>query len=496
MSRGSGFAAACSLCLALRFLSPVVNAAEDIRPPAVAGAFYPADTRELGDMVRSFLDRAQPTELDGKLVGLVAPHAGYVYSGPVAAWAYREIEGQRYDTVVIIGCSHYARFPGASVGAYAAYRTPLGEVPVDADLARRLIASSRLLRFVPEAHRPEHSLEVQLPFLQTALKNFKILPIVIGDGAFATCSEVAAKIVECTADRKTLLIASTDLSHYFPYDKAKELDGKTVDAILTCDGAKLHQGALNDEYQLCGAAAVVTTMLALSQGGPLHARLLKYANSGDTAGDKSRVVGYAAIALLEAGATSQPASDASAWKPLDEEAGRALFTLARDAIKRYLATGEIPRANPDDYPALREKRGVFVTLYKGETLRGCIGCHSSDDCLCRTVQKMAVAAACGDPRFPPLAAGELRQVRMEISVYLSPLIPIESPALYEPGKHGIVMQRGERSATFLPHVPIEQHWTREETLAALSRKAGLSADAWRAGDARFFVYTTQVLQEK
>jgi AmmeMemoRadiSam system protein B/AmmeMemoRadiSam system protein A len=487
-------------------------ASAEVREPAVAGAFYPGTQKKLAVDIEGYLKQVEGDPLKGRLVGLVVPHAGYQYSAPVAAWAYKQLEGRHYDTVVLFGPSHRDRFRGVSIGDYAAYKTPLGEVPVDRELARRLIESSELIRFRPSAHRREHSLEVQVPFLHTALRDFRILPIVTGDFSLETFKEVVRLLAELTADRDVLWIASTDLSHYLPYDTACLVDKRTISGIMQMSPEEFYEAARKGQCDLCGKGSVVMLKLALAGGKGVRGELLKYANSGDTAGSKQAVVGYAAIAFLAADPSEEADAAASGnrqtpngplvgaakleYAPLDEDGCQALLELARSAIEQFVTEGRTPQVDPERYPLLKSKRGVFVTIYKNNRLRGCIGCHASDECLCRAVPLMAISSACRDRRFAPLSKDELKDISIEVSVYLSPLIPIDTVDGYEPGKHGIVMTLGGRSATFLPHVATEQGWNREQTLCALSRKAGLDSWAWKMDGVRFFVYKTQKFAEE
>lgn len=488
--------------LCILFICGTVAAAEPkVRKPAVAGAFYPADREKLQESVNSFLEEADGEPLEGEIAGLISPHAGYVYSGPVAAHAYRQLRGRNYDTVVLIGPCHRGKpFTGVSVGDYEAYETPLGRVPVDRELAQELMNADDLIRFLPDRHAGEHSLEVQLPFLQTVLEDFKILPVLTGDFSLNTCRTVAKLLGQVTKDRNVLFIASTDLSHYLPYEEAVALDRQTVGAIVKGRARPLYYGLLNQNYSMCGRTAVVMLLMTLAERGPFEARLLKYANSGDTAGTKDRVVGYAAVAFLESeqevsGEANDPEGQ-SAWKPLGREGRRSLLRLARSSIREYLTNKRLPEVDPADYPECRDGRGVFVTLYKDGRLRGCIGCHASRVSLCRIVPYMAVRSACADPRFGPLKLSELDEVTIEINVYLTPLIPVGGPEAFKPGEHGIQIVKGHRSATYLPKVASEQGWSREETLRHLCRKAGLPDDAWRGDDVEFYVYKTQCFEEE
>ncbi len=482
--------------------------AEDIREPAVAGTFYPARAQDLKKMVNGFLEQVNPMELNGELIALVVPHAGFVFSGYVAAHSYRQLEGKEFDTIILIGDSHRVRFPGVSIGNYSAYRTPLGDVKVDRILAERLINENEKIRFLPQAHKREHSLEVQLPFLQTVLKDFKIVPIIMGERSLETCKILRDALIEHTKGKNVLFIASTDLSHFHPYEKAIEIDRRAILAMGKLDGELLFEGLQRGEYELCGGAATVTTMLIAEKLGADQVTLLKYANSGDVPfGDKSRVVGYAAMAITAprqelAEPATEPVRDVppespgiETFEPLSEEVQKLLLQFARQAIQGYAVTGATPKFSPEEQEILNEKRGVFVTIYKDGRLRGCIGTHESDKPLYQLVPEMAIAAAFFDRRFPKLRQEEIKNIKIELSVYLSGLVKIDDVSQYEVGKHGIIMRKGQHGATFLPHVPLQQGWDREETLEQLCRKAGLAPGSWRDEDVEFYIYATQVFGE-
>ena len=465
---------------------------EHVRQPAVSGRFYPARAKELERKVRGFLGQVQPVELNGELIALIVPHAGFVFSGQVAAYSYKHLEGKEFDTIILIGDSHRMRFPGISIGNFSAYRTPLGDVPVDKTLAERLINEHEIINFHPRAHKEEHSLEVQLPFLQTVLEDFKIVPIIMGERSLETCKVLADALLEHTRDKNVLFIASTDLSHFHSYNEAIEIDKRTIAAMEKLEGRLLFQGLKDKKYELCGGAAVVVTTLVAEKLGAEKAQLLKYANSGDVPlGDKSRVVGYAAMAI-----TTQPGSGGiEAYEPLSGPAQKLLLKLARQAIRGYAVTGATPKFELQDYAVLKEKRGVFVTIYKDGKLRGCIGTHESDKPLSQLVPQMAIAAAFFDRRFPKLKEEEIGDIKIELSVYLSGLVKIDDVNQYQVGRHGIILRKGRREATFLPKVPREQGWDREETLEQLGRKAGLAPGGWRDKGVEFYIYSTQVFGE-
>jgi hypothetical protein len=274
--------------------------AQEIRQPAAGGLFYPEDHLKLLEMIGDFLESVEARPPQGELVGFIVPHAGYLYSGKVAAYAYRLLENKQGKTIFILGPSHYVSFNGASVGNFRAYRTPLGEAKVDVEIVSRLLSYGRGIDFYPKAHKKEHSIEVQLPFLQAVVKDFSIVPVLIGDLSYETCSSVADAIVQASARRDAIFIASTDLSHYHPYQEAIRIDRKTIQAIQKMDPELLLKGIRNGEYELCGGAPVVTLLIILRNMKGVRAVPLYYANSGDTAGgDRSGVVGYAAIAFFK-----------------------------------------------------------------------------------------------------------------------------------------------------------------------------------------------------
>ncbi|MBM4332771.1 MAG: AmmeMemoRadiSam system protein B [Deltaproteobacteria bacterium] len=267
---------------------------EDVRRPAVAGTFYPGDAKTLSRQVREFLARATKEEADGEIIALVSPHAGYVYSGQVAAYAFKMVEGMKFDAVVVVAPSHRAHFQGASVYDRGEYETPLGLLPVEKEIGRKLIEASDLISFFPQAHSQEHSLEVQLPFLQEAIGKFNLVPIVLGDQSYRTCQAVGRAIVQAVKGKKILLVASTDLSHFHPYDKAVKLDNIILEDLRSLDAQKLDQNLGSGKGEACGGGAVITVMLAAKEMGANRSRVLKYQNSGDVTGDRAGVVGYAA----------------------------------------------------------------------------------------------------------------------------------------------------------------------------------------------------------
>jgi AmmeMemoRadiSam system protein B len=333
-----------------------------IRPPAVAGAFYTDDPADLSTQIRGFLDNVPAKTLSGTITALIAPHAGYIYSGQVAAHAYKLIEGKTFDTVVVIAPSHRYPFRGASVYPRGAYQIPLGFITIDEDSAEMLIKESNLVTYVRQAHTEEHSLEVQLPFLKTVLGEFKLLPVVIGSYDLTTCTSLAEALYRVLKDKSVLIVASTDLSHYHPYQKAVELDQIVIDSIKQFDPQGLLHAITSDRCEACGAGPMVTTMLLAQKLGATQSELLNYANSGDVSGDKSRVVGYMS-AVFYKNAHPDKTTRSGIDLGLTDEEKEVLHTIARTAIESKCLGHNYPDIKITSQ-TLKEKRGAFVTLHK------------------------------------------------------------------------------------------------------------------------------------
>ncbi len=455
---------------------------KELRRPAVAGAFYPGSRLLLQRQVDGFLAKARKVELEGELIALIAPHAGYIYSGPVAAYSYKQLERRDFDTVILIGPSHHIGFAGASVYNQGPYQTPLGLVEVDTDLASKIITQDKNIRYIPQAHIREHSLEVQLPFLQRTLKDFKIVPILISDPSLKNCQILADAIFKSIKGKKVLIIASTDLSHYHPYKEACQLDKVTLGAIVTLDPEEVAE-----KGDLCGKAAVLTTILLTRRLKADKAIILKYANSGDTAGPKDGVVGYGAVAISKKG---EKEMEGVYSKKEREE----LLKIARDSIKSYLTTRKPPRIETEN-PKLKQKRGAFITLRRGEALRGCIGFIEPLFPLDHAISECAISAATKDIRFPPVTERELPKITIEISV-LSPTKRIVSIDEIKMGIHGVMVKKGLHHGIFLPQVAEETGWSKEEFLSQLcSRKAGLSPHAWKDRNTEIYIFTVEKFEE-
>jgi hypothetical protein len=339
-------------------------AAESVRPAQVAGQFYPEEPVQLRTLVTSLLEAQPKASLAGPVRILISPHAGYPYSGPVAAKAFRQVQGSRYDAVVVVGFTHQIGFAGASVDDRAAYETPLGRVPVDTEAASRLREAHARLAYRAEAHaHGEHSLEVMLPFLQVALGEFRLVPVLMGNATLLDAQILSEALAELAGQGNYLFVFSTDLSHYHPYDQAKGIDEGTLDAILHETPQAVSRLFDQQRLEACGRGPIVTSLVLAAKLGHLERVLLDYANSGDTAGDRSRVVGYGAVAMVK--------RPQEAAERLSAEAGQALVRAAR----RWLELSFTPGFERMDaslglerYPELNRSTGIFVTLRKDSRL--------------------------------------------------------------------------------------------------------------------------------
>ena len=472
---------------------------QKVRKPAVSGSFYPSTAKEILSMTKDWLrpgdnnDRTAPQ-------AIIVPHAGYIFSGEVAASAYNRIPpGHGYKRIFIIGPSHRAGFSGASVDTMYHYaETPLGRVPIDVPLGKELISKGDgSFMFRNDAHDKEHCLEVQVPFLQMVLEDLPpIVPIVIGTQRLSVLRKIA-DVLEPYFNEGNLFIISSDFSHYPSYKDAKASDLYLADSIVS-GGLEGFLKALSDidrrnyegeDTAACGACAIAVLLCMMDKQGrdSFSAEHVMYRNSGDsTYADKDRVVGYNSIIFFRNG------KDDHLFSFTEEEKQRMTAT-ARAAI--YSSLGLEYAGDTSPVGVLKEKGyGVFVTLNLDGHLRGCIGRFTSSSSLHSTIREMAGEAAFSDPRFPPLTKKEAPRVEIEVSV-LSPLKKIDSIEEFKLGRDGIYMIKGNRHGTFLPQVAEETGWNTEEFLGHCARdKAGIGYYGWK--DADLYTYQTEVVKER
>lgn len=464
-----------------------------IRPALLAGSFYPADPGELRQMIAKFLDQARTPKITGNIKVLISPHAGLVYSGAVAAYGYKTLSEnirKKPVTVIIIGPSHRYPITGLAIDNSDYWRTALGKTALDANLRDKLVNANHLFKIDSMPHKqPENSLEIQLPFLQTVLDDFKILPILINQLTDDKLKQASKALAE-QIDDNTIIAASSDLSHYPAYDQANFADAEVNQAILSGQISRLRQTIYNLEQKnipnlatcMCGQQAVELMMETAGIMQVRDIKLLKYANSGDAKiGDKSQVVGYSSIIFISQNPNFE----------IDRRDQKKLLKIARQSVESYITKCAVPKFNKAS-PLLNKQLGAFVTLKKHGALRGCIGVFEPDIPLYKTVSQMAIAAAFHDSRFLPVQEEELPELEYEISV-LSPLKRVRDWRKIEIGRHGVEVRQGLHRGVFLPQVAAENNWGLNEFMNALCvHKAGLPQDCWKNSDIELYVFTAQV----
>lgn len=495
------------LILAILFVSHSLFAAEEINPvrdsnksinnttvsngvkqPNVAGMFYPRDSKILASQINNFLEKTEVQKIKGEILAIISPHAGYEYSGGVAAFGYQAIKDKKFSTIVIIGPSHYVDFKGSSVWLSGAFKTPLGEIPVDSQLGAKIVAEDKNIRFLPQAFLQEHSVEVQLPFLQTIFKDIKIVPILMGQPDFPDCRSLANALAKAIGNRTdVLVVASSDMSHFHAFEQALLIDKKTLKLLENFDIQGLWNAGIKGEIELCGLLPVVTTLLYAQQRNAQGIKILKYVNSGDITGDLSRVVGYTSVLMYKDGFKQGEKS------MLNTIQKQKLLEIARESLENYIKLNKRMNFNCADLE-LNQKSGAFVTLTQKGELRGCIGRIVADTPLCRVIADMAIEASSNDPRFYAVTTEELKDIEIEISV-LSPLEKIDDVNKIEVGKHGLIIRKGFSSGLLLPQVATEYGWDRNTFLEQICQKAGLPKDSWKQG-AEIFIFSAEVFSEK
>jgi AmmeMemoRadiSam system protein B/AmmeMemoRadiSam system protein A len=472
---------------------------EKVRPAGVAGSFYPADPKELAAMIDGLLAQVVQPPIKEPILAVVAPHAGYQYSGPVAAYTYAALKGRKFSRVVVIAPSHYVSFDFTSVYEGDAYATPLGTVQVDKAFAAKLVKMSSTMRLSGQGHDAtpagaEHAIEVQLPWLQRVLGDFELVPIVMGDQSYESSRALGvalAKLIKGEGKNgETLVLASSDLSHYHTYDEAVKIDHKTLNALQAWDYYSMSQNFQTRVWEACGGAPIVAAMIYAERMGANQARVLKYANSGDVTGDRSRVVGYSADVFVKA----QRGNAEDAPFSLNEKEKNELLALARKSVEYVVKVSEPyqPDASADD--VLNQERGAFTTLKEAGRLRGCIGYTSAIKPLYMTVRDTATLAALRDPRFQPVSAAELPKLEYEISV-LSPLRRVMDIDEIKIGRHGLLMKNGASEGLLLPQVPVEQGWDLQTFLEQTCRKAQMDSGCWKDENTDIFMFTAVVFGE-
>jgi len=423
-----------------------------IRHPVVAGQFYPASPRELRAMIRSLVDEKAEKK---DVIGVVSPHAGYPYSGPVAGAVISRIKFK--DTFIILGPSHTGRGKPFSIMTQGTWKTPLGQVAIDVELGKQILSGSRYLQEDAIAHQYEYSIEVQIPFLQYFKPDVRIVPIVLAYASGDIYKEIGKEIAKAikVSKRDVVLMASSDMTHYEPQELAEKKDNEAIKAMLALDEDGLLKRVEELNISMCGYAPVVAVIAAAKELGAKSAELVKYQTSGDTTGDYSSVVGYAGVII-----------------PSVEM--HPLVRLAKETVETYVRDGKIIAPPPTLTPEMKEKAGVFVTLHKFGELRGCIGTFEpATGNVAEEIIQNALSSATRDPRFPPVAPNELSQLEYHVDVLTSPK-PVKDKSQLDPKKYGVIVECGWRRGLLLPD--LEGVDTVERQIEICCLKAGIAPD--------------------
>jgi len=444
---------------------------------AAAAGFYPSGRSELSKAIDGYLKPYKIIRGEGKLIALIVPHAGYEYSGPVAGYAFKQLENKSFDTVIVIGPSHLSDFDGIAVMSGESYSTPLGTVSIDTAIAFRLTSASPKIVYLNSVFKKEHSVDNEVPFLQKTLRGFKLVPIVMGRQTLDNCQVLADAVSSAIKGRNVLIVASTDLSHYHSEEAAAQKDSTAMDAIGSGDIAELAAKIASGECEMCGYGPVITAMAVADGLGANSYEILKYGNSG---------VGSSVVGYLSAAIYNRP-------QILDDTDKQTLLQLARNTLGTYVKTGQRPEIQLYE-KNLQIKSGVFVTLKKDDALRGCMGYIRPVRPLYLAVQDMTIAAASQDPRFTAVTTEELSSLKIEISV----LLPYKKISTGEvvAGRDGLIIVNGDKMGVLLPQAAIENKWNDQQLLEGVCEKASLSPEALADPNTTLYSFTAEVFSEE
>jgi MEMO1 family protein len=473
------------------------NMNEITRPATVAGSFYPDDKDSLKAIIERYFDNAEISAVDelDDVSGIISPHAGYVYSGNVAAYSFKILENRKYDAAIIIAPSHQKPFTGCAIFPGDNYQTPFGKIPIDKELSKLINQDNRFVFLSMDGHEwnnftSEHSLEVQLPFLQYVQPNLPIVPIVMGSQDDETCSMLSQAVIKAIKkmNKKVLIVASTDLSHFHSQDTAKAMDKNVISSFEDYDYFKLSYYLFNRAWEACGAGPVISTMLICEELGANKAICLKYATSADTPDGSispDRVVGYFS------GVIGKNEKNSNLLPELTNNEKAYLKNLAKSVVESVANNKKIEH-NKIESLRLNSKLAAFVTINKHKELRACMGHIFSSAPLIEEVIESASIASTQDYRFGKIKADELNDLEYEVSV-LSRMKLINDFDEIEIGKHGLYIKYGNKSGLLLPQVASERKWDRDTFLSQVCLKAGLAKDFYLKGNAQIFIFEAIII---
>ncbi len=424
------------------------------RNPVVAGQFYPASASELKEMIETLVDEKAEKQ---EVIGLVSPHAGYVYSGPVAGAVISRIKFK--DTFIILGPNHSGMGKPLSIMTEGTWKTPLGEIKIDSELGKQILATSRHLQEDTGAHQNEHAIEVQLPFLQYFKPDVRIIPITLAYASVATYKEIGKEIAQAVKElkREVVIIASSDMTHFEPEESARKKDFQAIEAIIDLNEDELLKRVEELHISMCGYAPTVSLISAAKELGATSAELVKHHTSGDKTVDYSSDVGYAGIII----------------KAVIEEM-HPLVKLAKQTVESYVNEGKVPEPPDELTPEMKERTGVFVSLHKSGELRGCIGTFEpTQKNVAEEIIKNAISSSTRDPRFPPVTPEEMEHLEYSVDVLTDPK-PTKDKSQLDPKKYGVIVECGFRRGLLLPD--LEGVDTVDYQIDICRQKAGIDPD--------------------
>ncbi len=467
--------------------------AQDFKKADLAGTWYSNRPKQLASLIQGYLNQASVNSIEGKIIGIVSPHAGIKYSGKIAAFGFKALAERKIDKVIVIGFSHRLNYDKIAIFDKDGYQTPLGILYADKQLSEKLTAIHPKIEYGQDVFNKENSIEMIIPFIQVALGNPRIVLAAIGSQSWSNSKILGEALAEVlTGEKNFLIVASTDLSHYLPVNQAEENDKETARLIEEFNPEKLYEMCIN-KNRMCGTAAVAAVMIASKKIGADKSEILAYSHSARVTGKSGETVGYLSAAFIK-NKNNKKEESAEMQGLLNQAQKKELIDIARKTLNQYIKEGKTYQPEVDG-PQLKKDMGAFVTLRKNGNLRGCIGNIIAKGPLYLGVRDMAIAASTQDPRFPPVEESELEDTDLEISV-LSPLKKIENPDEIILGKHGVLVRKGFRSGVFLPQVAEETGWSKEDFMNNLcAQKAGLPADCWKTGGCDIFIFSAEVFEE-
>lgn len=453
---------------------------ENIRKPVFAGTWYPSDARELKNTINLYIYNSKNINFNGEIKALIVPHAGYAYSGQIAGDGFRQLQNREYKNIFILGTSHRYYLTNVSASNFEYFSTPLGEIKVSKK-SREMEEKEEIISIIEEAHKQEHSIEVELPFLQEVLEDFQIIPLIVGESNSNELKEVLTKYL----GEEDLIVVSADLSHYHEYNQALITDAYTIKNILELNSEEVLNSEIDSPWG-------VASLLEIAKEKSWKPYLIAYANSGDITGNKTSVVGYGAIVFVDEKYEKE--------SYFTEEEREFMLNLARESAEEYLKKGKTMELNEKEVPErLKENKACFVTFTENNQLRGCIGHILPQKPLYECIIENSINAAIKDTRFSPVIYDEMKNIRIDISILSVPVKleysnPEELLSKLKTKEHGVIIQRDSYQSTFLPSV-----WefipNKKEFLANLCVKAGMEGECWTDQKTQIYFYTAEDFSE-